>query len=539
MGSARGARQVGEVVQGRELSGDLELDADVVVVGSGAGGAVAAATLAEAGHSVVVLEEGPWIPAERYQKMRPSESMRHLWRDGGMSFAVPVGRTPLINVTMGRCVGGSSVLTGGVCFRIPGEVHAQWVGERGLSQLSEEALAPFFEAVEARCHVEEVPAHMRSRGTELFGEGCRALGLAFEPLRRNTKGCNGCGQCNFGCPHGAKQSVDRSYLPGALAAGTTLVADCLVERVTTRGWRASGVVGRLLDARRRRRGRVRVHARAVVVACGAWHGPLLLQASGVGRRHGQVGRHLSLHPAFRMLGRFDEPVRGWSGALQSAYSPALMHEGMTMVGLWVPPGVLAATMPGFGPHHLERARQIPNLAMFGGLIHDEGGGVVRRGLGREPIVTYRMARADRALIPRLVRTMAEVFIAAGAKEVFLPILGHEPVTPDNLRQMDLERLPAHRFESASQHPLGSCRMGTDPSHSVVDDSGETWDCDGLYVADGSVMPSSLGVNPQLSVMAMSLRIARRISGRLARTAPLRGYTADPGSRPTRGARSPG
>jgi choline dehydrogenase-like flavoprotein len=494
----------------RELGKRSEITADVVIVGSGAGGAVIAAELAEAGQEVVILEEGPYLSPEAHAKMRPSESIRHLWRDGAMTVTVPRGNSPFINVTMGRGVGGSSVLTGGVCFRTPEHVLHEWSDKLGLSELTPEGMAPYFEEVEATVHVEEVPVEMRSRGTQLFGEGARKMGYELETIRRNTRGCDGCGQCNFGCPHGAKLSVDRTYLPRAMTAGAELYADCMVERILIENGRAVGVLASVLDERRKRVGRLTIRARRVVVCAGSFHGPLLLKKSRVGRQSGQVGRNLTVHPAFRMIARFDEPIHGWRGSLQAAYSTAFGKELITLVGIWIPPSVIAATMPGFGVEHTRRAADMPHLAMFGGLIHDEGGGIVRRGPGREPIVTYRMAKKDRAAVPRLIRLMADTFLAAGAQEVFLPILGSRPVDADQLRSLDLERIKGRNLECSSQHPLGTCRMGSDARSSVVDPEGRAWDVEELYVGDGSVVPTSLGVNPQLTIMAMALRIVRKM-----------------------------
>jgi len=499
------------VLQGSEHDGDLELHTDVVVVGSGSGGAVVAAELAEAGQQVIVLEEGPFIPADDYAAMRPSQSIRHAWREAAMSAALGVGDSPVVNVTMGRLVGGSSALTGGVCFRIPDRVLHSWVHEHGLEDLSSEALEPFHRAVEDRLGVTEVPASLRSRSLQLFTEGARRKGYELKPTRRNIQDCSGIAQCNFGCPKGAKRSVDRSYLPRAAAHGAQVISDCLVERILVREGRAVGVRGRLLRGHNgSKHGRVRVHARRVVVAAGAWHSPLLLQASGLGRRSRQLGRNLTLHPACRMMARFKEPVYGWRGALQAAFADAFEEEQLTMVSLFMPPGVLAATLPGFGPEHTRRAEQSAHIAMMGGLIHDEGGGVIRRTIGREPLVTYRMSPRDRAALPRLMEVMAETFAAAGAEEIFLPLLGHAPVKPDQLRHLDLAAIPARRYECASQHPLGSCRMGISPERSVVNPDGRTWDVEDLYVADGSILPTSLGVNPQVGIMTMATRIATKL-----------------------------
>ncbi len=506
----------GELVRGRDLRGPQTLDADVVIVGSGAGGAVAAAILAEAGHSVLVLEEGPRVEPATYSKWRPSESMRHIWRDGGMTAALPVGDSPLINVTMGRVVGGSSLLTGGVCFRTPEDIHDVWVKERGLTDLSVADLDPAFTDVERAVHVTLVPESMRSGSIRRYGEGARAQGFELEPIRRNTKGCVGSGQCNFGCPKGAKLSVDVAYLPRAIAAGARVLSDCRVLKVVRKGARAVGVEGRLLNHRKGNEhdgDKVLVRARRVLLAAGSWHTPLVLKRSGLGRASRHIGRNLTLHPGFRMMARFDDPVRAWAGALQPAYSDAFSEERITMVGLFVPPGVLAATMPGFGAENAEHAAGIPNLAIFGGMIHDEAGGVIRRGPGREPFVTYKMGRKDRATMPRLVRVMAETFLAAGARRVYLPILGHPPVTADELARLDLDAIPAARYECSSQHPLGSVRMGASATDGAVDTDGKLFGMDELFVVDGSVVPTSLGVNPQLTIMAMATRLAWRLRER--------------------------
>jgi choline dehydrogenase-like flavoprotein len=500
-----GSRGEAGVRSGRRHGRDLRLDCDVVVVGSGAGGAVVAAYLAEAGKRVVVLEEGPHVPA--LGALRPSESVRHVFRDAGMTLAIGLGDSPAINVLTGRCIGGSSALTGGVCFRIPEHVLDEWSGDLGLKDLTPARMDRWFSLVEADVHVEEVPVAMRSRSTSLYIQGGESIGVSFASMRRNTRGCDGCGRCNFGCPHGAKMSVDVAYLPRAAHAGAEVWSDCLVERVRFDGDRALGVVGRLLDGPLGRpRSLFEVWAKKVVVAAGAMHTPLLLRASGLARPR-VLGKNLTLHPSFRMMGRFDEPVRGWEGALQSAYSKTYEDDGMVLNSVFIPTGVIAGTLPGFGPRHAARTLDIASMAMFGGMLHDDGGGTVRRFLGREPLLTYRMSKRDRSRVPVLLRRMAEIFFAAGAREVFLPIFGAEPIGPDDLAAFPFESVKGHQIECTSQHPLGSCHMGVSPDDSVIGPDGQSWDVRGLYVADGSIFPTSLGVNPQLAVMAMAARIA--------------------------------
>lgn len=502
------------VVEGRRFGRDLDLDCDVVVVGSGGGGAVVATELAAAGWSVVVLEEGSNLSAQRLGKMRQSESLRHVWREGGMTAALGIGGAPTVNVTMGRGIGGSSVVTGGVCFRTPGHVLAEWRNGLGLRELTEAAVDPEYSHVEKAIHVEEVPISMRSRSTTLFAEGSAKLGAPLTPTRRNTQGCDGCGRCNFGCPHQAKLSVDLSYLPRAIASGARVYSDCLVETVTMKGERAIGVTGHVMDEHGTRRHKLSVRAKKVVVAAGGVHTPVLLAASGFSMRKTQVGKNLTLHPGFRVYARFDESVRGWSGAMQSAYTDAHVKDHVTLMSLFVPASVIAATMPGSGPRHSALAEKVPNIAMFGALIHDEGGGVILRNpIGREPFMLYRATKRDHKAMRRGIELLSKTFLAAGAKEIFIPVLGQEGLSASEAARYDYGSIPIGRLECASQHPLGSCRMAVSEKMGVVDVEGRVFGTKGLYVADGSIVPSSIGVNPQLTVMAMATRVAWKMRDR--------------------------
>jgi choline dehydrogenase-like flavoprotein len=510
-------------VVGRDLQKPFDETCDVVVVGSGAGGAVIASILAEAGQRVIVLEEGPYYTPEQYGSFRPTESMRQIWREAGLLAAFGLGQTPIIGLSAGRCVGGSSVLTGGVCFRVPSAVHAHWDRELGLADLAENAFESAYQEVERRVHVAEVPSEMRSRSTDKFVEGASRLGIPMHPLRRNTDGCVGNARCNFGCPSRAKMSVDVSYLPSALAHGARIVSDALVSRVLIERGSAVGVEGRLLDGRLGSLGSsFRVRARTVVVACGTLHTPVLLLRSGLGRRASALGRNVTLHPAVRLSALFDDVLEGWNGVLQSVYSDHFANDGITLVGVYSPVNVLAAGLPGLGPAHRRIVSQTRHHGVFGALVHDEGGGTVRLGTGREPILTYRMAPRDLVRLRRSISILSELAFAGGAREVYLPIFGQRPVRSfDEVKQLENGRIDARRIECLAFHPLGSARMASDVRRGVVKPSGETYEVEDLYVADGSVLPTSIGVNSQVPVMAMATRIGWRLAERLGRRAGTR------------------
>lgn len=505
------------ILEGRSQRAPFSATVDVVVIGSGAGGAIVARELARDGRSVIVLEEGGNHPREEYAKLPPSNAMRMLVREAGLGLAVGLGDTPVISVMAGKCVGGSSVLTGGVCFRIPDDVLHDWSTSLGLGDLTPDALGPLFDEVERDLSVETVPDHMRSRSTELFVEGAERLGVSMKSLRRNTSGCKGASRCNFGCPNGAKMSVDVSVLPEARENGAVIISDALVEKIDVERGVARGVRGRFVDRDTGEPGvPFEVRATVVVVACGSLHTPVLLRNSGI-KGAGHVGRHMTLHPGFRVGALFDERVEGWDGAMQSVYSDHFADEGLTLVGIYTAPSVLAAAFPGVGREHRKRVRSMPHLAFFGAMIHDDGGGTVRRWLSREPLVTYRMSDRDRHRMWRGIQILGELAFAAGAREVMLPIFGAEPISSrEALAALIASKPSAKKVECMSFHPLGTAKMSAEPSAGVVKPTGETWNVDNLFVADGSVLPTSIGVNSQLPVMTMALRIARGIASELGK-----------------------
>lgn len=506
---SRALPSAGAIVQGCELSSGFEETCDAVIIGSGSGGAPVAACLAEAGWRVIVIEEGPYYTPAEYGHFRPSQSLRKLWREAGLLAAFGLGDTPVIGLAAGRCVGGSSVLTGGVCFRIPSEVHQAWVDDLGLRELDEASFEPIYDEVERRIHVQETPPDLRSWATRRLVGGAESLGIRMGSTRRNMLHCEGNARCNFGCPASAKQSVDVTYLPSAFAHGARLVSDALVERVNVRAGRATGVEGRVIDpATGRPRHAFTVHAPVVIVACGTLHTPVLLSRSGISRSHPALGAGVTLHPSIRMSAMFDEPVDGFSGALQSVYSAHFASEGMTIVGVHSPPNVLAAALPGVGAAHRDVVRRMRGLAAIGGMVHDAGGGRVRPGPGREPILTYRMAARDLVRVRRLLTILGEIAFAAGARVLYPPVFGIDGIhSVQELRRLEHEPLDPRRIECIAFHPLGSARMATRADAGIVSPTGETFDVKGVYVADGSVLPTSIGVNSQLPVMAMATRTA--------------------------------
>ncbi|HSO00489.1 MAG TPA: GMC family oxidoreductase [Candidatus Nanopelagicales bacterium] len=504
-------RWMAQVMNGREIEEDLELECDVVVIGTGAGGAPVAHELASRGHAVLLLEEGDYHRRSTFRG-RAGRAHQQMYRDQGMTVALGnVG----IPVFAGRAVGGSTVINSGTCYRTPARTFASW-REQGLpSVFSQDGMDPYYRRVEQMLQVAPAnPLHLGAIGP-IIQRGAEHLGLRHSALLRNAPECDGQGVCCFGCPTGAKRSTDVSYVPEALKRGAQLITAARVDQVDIVGGRARGVTATLAGpGGGHRRPRLTVRAQAVVVACGTLLTPLLLQRSGA-CRGGALGKNLSIHPAGKVMALFDQKVEQWSGIPQGYSIDHFEDEGLMFEGGSVPFDIAALGVLWTGRRFTELMERYPNLATFGFMIKDTSRGEVRAGLGGSPLILYSMNRRDLELMQRGMALLSEVFQAAGARRVLPLIAGHDEVNDaDALARLKGARLRPGDFEVTAYHPLGTCRMGVDPARSCVGPEHEAHDVRGLYVCDGSAVPSSLGVNPQLTIMAMSLRAAEAIDAKL-------------------------
>lgn len=497
-----------------DVGGGFEARADVVVIGSGAGGASAASELAEAGLSVAVLEEGPYFTSEDFDGP-PWERFMRFCRDGGMTVAL--GK-PIIPMPLGRAVGGTTLVNSGTCFRTPQRVLDQWETVFGISGLDAATMDPVFDRVEAAISVRPAPWDLIGANGLLVHRGATRLGLTGGPIPRNITDCHGCGQCTFGCPSDAKQAMHLSYLPRAERAGARLYTGVRADRITARNGSAPSVEATVLDANDRPAGTARFRADAIVVAAGSILTPLLLGRSGLGRRSRWLGRNLHIHPATTVVGTMDHDVQSWRGTLQSYYIDAGWESHDVMLEATNPPPAIGVgALPGFGLPLMERAADYRRLALLGLLVSDTASGRVRRGPGGSPLVTYRMNEHDLRNVLWGMALAAEVLLAAGASEVWTGLPGADRIASRG----DLDRVREGRFRPehlklSAYHPMGTARMGADPSTSVCDPWGRVHGAPGVWVLDGSLFPTCLGVNPQESIMAFATRGAGALAADLAR-----------------------
>ncbi|MFF8406764.1 GMC family oxidoreductase N-terminal domain-containing protein [Streptomyces sp. NPDC015684] len=471
--------------------------ADAVVIGSGAGGATAARTLARAGLDVVVLEEGRHHSTESFGRRPPLDRFTELYRDGGATIAL--GRPPLL-LPVGRAVGGTTVVNSGTCYRTPDHVLTRWGEDFGFTPA--DGFDRYLDEAERALKVAVQPLDVLGNNGRLTLAGARELGWRAAPLRRNAPGCRGSCQCVVGCPTGAKQSVQLSVLPDACAAGARIVTGARAERVLVDadrpgGPRAAGVRVRRDD------GAFEILAPLVVVAAGALQSPQLLRRSGLGW-HPRLGRNLSVHPATSVAGRFAEPVTAWKGVLQSVGVEEHHTRGVLIEATATPPGMGSFVLPGLGAELRRELEGADRLATLGAMIADRPSGRV---LGRDrTLLRYDLDRRDAGRLMHAVRAMGELLFAAGAEEVLTGI----PATPRvrTLAELDtvLAGTSARQLHLTAYHPTGTVAAGADPQRCPADPEGRLRGVRGVLVADASVLPSCPQVNPQVSIMAAALAI---------------------------------
>jgi choline dehydrogenase-like flavoprotein len=485
---------------------DFELEVDYVVVGSGAGGAAAAVILARGGAEVAIVEAGAWRDPDDY----PSSTygaMRDLFDDWGSQLARGRAFWPIVQA---RTVGGSTVINSAICVRTPGDIFAQWKRERGVGgDRMAERVWRYQDLVESELCVEEVPPEARGHSNRLAMEGAERLGYESHWIHRYVKGCEGTGQCLQGCKKLRKQSTNLNYVPEVLTRGGAVLSCAPVDRVRLEGRRAVGVEGRFVHPATRERGaRFFVRARkSVLVAASVTHTPAILMRSGIKNR--ALGAEFRAHPGTGVFGVYDEPVDMNTGATQGWASTAYRESpGLKLETLSIPFEMVASRLAGGGVELMRRLVEYRHVAMWVHAVRAESTGTVSNGLGGKPVVKYGLDREDMLRFREGMVLVAKTHVAAGCKKLLPGIFGMPyELRPDQVDLLKDAPLDPRAYIAILSHLFGGCIMGADPSRAVCDERGRVHGYEGLVVADASVIPSNLGVNPQHTIMGLAMTFA--------------------------------
>lgn len=513
------------IFTGADLSGEIHLTADVVVIGSGAGGGVAAARLAAAGREVVIVEEGSYLTAGDFSE-HEDEMVPRLFADQGLRSTDDQS----IGMLQGAVVGGGTTVNWMVMLRTPDHVLDEWATRHGAVGMSAAEMAPIFDQVEREVHARRVPDDAHSPSNRALIVGAERLGWHATPALINARGCMRAGTCSLGCRYGAKQGVLLTYLPQALASGARLYANARVERIEVAeryGRDATPALKRVsATVRDPTTGAVRasltISAPVVVLAAGAVGTPALLHRSGLGG--GAVGHWLRLHPTTVVMGRYAHETHPVSGLPLSAVCDEFLRRDENGYGFWLEcpaltPGLAAVALGGFGEAHQRDMASLGHTASFIALTRDgadrdrSSGSVTLDRRGRTHI-NYRLGSQDTGHVVASIEAAARIHLAAGAREVIT--LHSRPVRMTTERDIAEIRTRSHAPNDLalfSAHVNGTCRLGTDPRTSGATPDGERHGVRGLYVLDGSLLPTALGVNPQVTIMALATVLSARIVAR--------------------------
>jgi choline dehydrogenase-like flavoprotein len=504
------------IISAAELEAETCLPADVVVIGSGAGGAPVAAILAEHGLAVAIVEEGPYLSRSAFSGSA-QRRMRTLWRRSGMQLSH--GNLPLA-IPTGRLVGGTTAINSGTCLPPPPRILQSWRNDLAFpADFAPAALAPHIDAVLRELQVTAADPDYLGPVAAVVARGADALGLAHGPLPRNAPGCDGQGTCPVGCPTDARRSTNVSYIPRALAAGAHLFTGFRVTRLLRRGRRVVAIEahGRGDQGAPRR---LRIEARAVVLSCGTLATPLLLRANGFDLP--ALGRNLSLHPAVGMFARLPAGASilattapPWSAIPQGYGVADFADPRLRAEGFYAPPDLSAPAYPFVGAELSRWMDAQRRIIQFGFMLHDRNVGRVRADRHGHPRIRYDLPADLTPLLARGAALLAELLLRGGAEEVMTGIAPLPKVdTIGAARSLAERRLRPQDFQAMAFHPLGTARLGADSEHAVTDFEHRVFGSDNLYVADGSSVPTALGVNPQITIMALATRAAHLLATKL-------------------------
>lgn len=525
-----------KVIDAATIDENRIIEADVAIIGTGAGGGVTAEILTLAGLKVVLIEEGP-LKSSKDFKMREAQAYPTLYQESGSRKT----KDKAINIMQGRAVGGSTTVNWTSSFRTPPATLAYWKKNFGLETYSPEALAPWFAMMEQRLSISPWLASP-NENNDLLRRGANKLGIPVASIMRNVKGCWNLGYCGMGCPTNAKQSMLVTTIPSALAKGATLVTRARAEKLVFKGDKVEHLVCTAMDeSGLAPTGKtVTVRAKHFVVAGGAINSPALLMRSKAPDPNSLLGKRTFLHPTLVSAALFPQKVEGFSGAPQSIYSDHFLDtqpiDGPIGYKLEAPPLhpiLFSTTMHGFGTQHAETMKQFAHSHALIALLRDgfnagSIGGTVNLNADGSPVLDYPLTGFIWDGVKRAFLSMAEIQFAAGAKSVHLAHETAGAYTSWESAKKAIDTLPYQPILArvVSAHVMGGCPMSNDLKLGIVSASGRYHGVSNLSVHDGSLFPTSIGANPQLSIYGITARLASGLAEEMTgKTAPT--LTASP------------
>ena len=479
---------------------DETKNVDVCIIGTGAGGSVVGHHLSKSGYKVLMLEKGDYYSLDYIKNEKKEENLIKLWKNMG----IQATRIPFLSIIQGECVGGSTVINYGICFRMPEYTFNSWKGNFNV-KFSREELDKAYKEVEDQISVRQITKAGTSH--EKLEKGCRILGFSGDWMNKNYI------ETEEG---GVKQNVLISYLEKSPSDKLEIYANCKAEKILKNGNEVIGVRA----SHTNESGKpitINVKSKIVILSAGPIASSEILLKSKIANSSGHVGKHLSFHPASFVIAQFDEPIEGQNDIAMAFYCDkySVLKEnkpGFMIESIFISPAQFSAATPGIGDQNREYLENYNKSAMAGILIQDEPNGSVSLNWSKEAIIDYTLSESDGKKLVDGMIAAAKIYFAAGAVRVTSGHIKNKEILPsDDVEEIiETEKVGPESFRLASAHPQGGNRMGEDPKKSVVNSYCRCHDIKNLYICDASVFPTSLGVNPQLTVMAIATMAAKRI-----------------------------
>ncbi|PJE79566.1 putative GMC-type oxidoreductase [invertebrate metagenome] len=521
---ADGIKSGWDVMNASRLEDNSVFYTDVVIIGTGAGGGVAAEILTKAGLNVLMVEHGPLKSSNDFN-MRESEAYASLYQESGTR----MNKAGSITVLQGRAVGGSTTVNWTSSFRTPSQTLDHWAEKWDVTGCSLSDMAPWFEYMEKRLGIQPWQV-VPNRNNAVLSQGCSALGYTWQTILRNVRGCWNLGYCGMGCPTNAKQGMLVTTLPSALKNGGKLLFLCEAQKLEISHGRATEVLCRAMAnyGNTPLPIRIRIKAGHVVLSGGAINTPALLLRSHAPDPNGLLGKRTFIHPVAASMSRFEEKIQAWEGAPQSVYSDQFQWKdgvngvmGYKLEALPLHPSLTAALIPSRGRVLQERMEQYPQtnclLALLRDGFHEESqGGTIQLHDDGSAILDYNLDNYEWDGVRRALLTMAEIQFAAGAKEV-LPLhqeAGYSRSWKACRNMINALSLEPYLTQIGTAHLMGGCAMSDSPLKGVVNSWGGHHQLDNVSVMDGSVFPTSIGANPQLSIYGLAAKWASHLADQL-------------------------
>lgn len=510
---------------GSALEHDLTLEADVAIIGSGAGGGTTAEILSAAGFKVLIIEEGPLRTSDDFAPLRENQSYPALYQEG----LGRMSKNGAITILQGRAVGGTTTVNWTSSFRTPAPTLKHWADVHGVTGHDVDSMAPWFAKMEERLGVAKwaIPANPNN---QVIADGCESLGWKHDIIPRNVKGCWNLGYCGLGCPTNAKQSMLVTTIPATLDNNGELLYLARVNRLLIDGSRVTGLECVGMDERcvAPNGRKITVRAKHYVLSGGGINSPAVLLRSNAPDPHQLAGKRTFLHITNFSAARFEQQLNPFSGAPQSVYSDHFQwHDGAAGEMSYkievapMQPMFASTVLADVGLRAAETMASLPNINFMLALgrdgFHEQSsmGSVELRSDGT-PVLDYQMTDYSWDGIRRAWLSMAEIQFAAGAKQVWT-VHADAPWTSSwKEAQATINNLPLelYRARLGSAHVMGGCAMSEDVSMGVADSLGRHHQLENLSIHDGSLFPTSIGANPQLSIYGLTAKLATQLAERL-------------------------